>query len=156
MRTRLIAIGTRMPAWVNTGFEDYARRLRSHLRVELVELAVGRRKPAAQPMRAQSEEARRMLAGLSPDEFVVALDERGAQRSTRELAQWLERRRQQGRDLALLIGGPDGFAAEVLTRADERWSLSQLTLPHAMVRIVVIEQLYRAQSLLLNLPYHRD
>ncbi len=155
MRIRLIAIGTRMPAWVAAGFADYAKRLRASLRVDLLELEAGRRSASEDAARAIATESRRLLEALGSDELVVALDERGIQRSTLELSQWLGQRMQQGRDLALLVGGPDGFGPEVLARADERWSLSKLTLPHAMVRVVVIEQLYRAHSLLTNHPYHR-
>lgn len=156
MRIRLIAIGTRMPEWVQAGFTDYTRRLKGALRFELLELPAGRRSGAADPARAIADEGQRMLAALSADERVVALDERGAQRTTRELAQWLGGCMQDGQDVALLVGGPDGFAPAVLARARERWSLSQLTLPHAMVRVIVAEQLYRAHSLLNNHPYHRE
>lgn len=156
MRIRLIAIGTRMPDWVQAGFNDYTRRLKGALRFELLELPAGRRSASADPARAIADEAQRLLAALSSDERVVALDERGAQKTTRELAQWLGGCMQDGRDVALLIGGPDGFAPAVLARAQERWSLSQLTLPHAMVRVIVAEQLYRAHSLLNNHPYHRE
>lgn len=156
MRLRLIAIGTRMPAWVRSGFDDYARRLHSPLRFELVELPAGRRSVAADATRAVADEGRRMLAALSTREHVVALDEHGSAQSTRELAQWLALRMRDGLDVALLVGGPDGFASTVLARAQQRWSLSQLTLPHAMVRVIVAEQLYRAHSLLNHHPYHRD
>lgn len=156
MRIRLIAIGTRTPEWVQAGFADYTRRLKGALRFELLELPAGRRSGAAAPARAIADEGQRMLAALSADERVVALDERGAQRTTRELAQWLGGCMQHGQDVALLVGGPDGFAPAVLARARERWSLSQLTLPHAMVRVIVVEQLYRAHSLLNNHPYHRE
>ena len=156
MRIRLIAIGTRMPAWVTAGVEDYARRLRAKLRVDLIELAAAKRTASAEAGRAQADEGQRLLAALGRDDYVVALEERGKQRTTRELAQWLQLRMRQGRDLSLLIGGADGIDAAVLLRAEERWSLSQLTMPHAMVRILVFEQLYRANSLLLNHPYHRD
>ncbi|MGB9329342.1 MAG: 23S rRNA (pseudouridine(1915)-N(3))-methyltransferase RlmH, partial [Steroidobacteraceae bacterium] len=89
-------------------------------------------------------------------EHVAALDERGTQLSTRELAAWLQLRMQEGADLAFLIGGPDGLAADVLGRSQLRWSLSRLTLPHALVRVLLTEQLYRAHSILTNHPYHRD
>lgn len=145
-----------MPAWVQSGVDDYARRLKGAFRFELLELAAGRRGAGTATARALADESQRLLATLAQDEHVVALDERGGQKSTRELAQWLGRCMQQGRDVALLIGGPDGLAAPVLTRATERWSLSQLTLPHAMVRVIVAEQLYRAHTLLINHPYHRE
>jgi len=101
-------------------------------------------------------EGQRLLAAVRRDDFVIALDERGEQMTTRELAAWLGGRMQEGRDLAFLIGGPDGFAPAVLERANFRWSLSRLTLPHALVRVVLTEQLYRAHGVLTNHPYHRD
>jgi 23S rRNA (pseudouridine1915-N3)-methyltransferase len=96
------------------------------------------------------------LAALRKDDYVVALDERGAEMTTRELAAWLGSRMQGGRDLAFLVGGPDGFVPEVLARSDLKWSLSRLTFPHALVRVVLAEQLYRAHGVLANHPYHRD
>jgi 23S rRNA (pseudouridine1915-N3)-methyltransferase len=102
-----------------------------------------------------TEEAQRILAVLAPRDYVVALDERGREYSTPELARWLEERRRSGQDLACVIGGADGLAAAVLARAQERWSLSRLTLPHGLVRVLLIEQLYRAATLLSGHPYHR-
>ena len=101
-------------------------------------------------------EGQKLLAALRKDEYVVALDEHGSQMTTRELAAWLKTRMQDGRDLAFLIGGPDGFAPGVLERSDLEWSLSRLTFPHALVRVVLAEQLYRAHGVLANHPYHRD
>lgn len=155
MRIRIIAVGTRMPAWVDAGCGEYLRRLRPALRVDLVEVAPGRRSAGAPATRALEDEARRLLASVGEDEFVTALDERGECFSTLELSRWLAVRMREGRDLALLIGGPDGFAASVRERANLSWSLSPLTLPHALVRVVLAEQLYRAHSLLSGHPYHR-
>ncbi len=101
-------------------------------------------------------EGQRILATVRSGEFVVALDERGVEMTTRELSSWLATRLQDGSDLTFLIGGPDGFAAEVFQRSNFKWSLSRLTLPHALVRVVLAEQLYRAHGLLSNHPYHRD
>lgn len=156
MRVRVIAVGTRMPAWVRSACQDYLARLGPHLNVTLQEIEPGTRTAGGTSARAIATEAKRLLATLRPGEHVVALDERGTQFTTRELAAWLGSRQQAGEDLALLIGGPDGLAAEVLARSQARWSLSKLTLPHALVRVVLAEQLYRAQSILLNHPYHRD
>jgi 23S rRNA (pseudouridine1915-N3)-methyltransferase len=156
MQLRVIAVGTRMPAWVDAAFEDYARRLRGPLGVQLKELPAARRSAATPAAQAMSEEARRILATLTPREFLVALDERGREYSTPELARWLEERRRSGQDLACVIGGADGLAPEVLARAQQRWSLSRLTLPHGLVRVVLIEQLYRASTLLAGHPYHRQ
>jgi 23S rRNA (pseudouridine1915-N3)-methyltransferase len=121
-----------------------------------VEIEPGPRSAGRSPQKAVEAEAQKILAAVRKDEFVVALDEHGSQFTTRELAAWLKTRMQEGRDLVFLIGGPDGFAPEVLTRSDLRWSLSHLTFPHALVRVVLAEQLYRAHGVLTNHPYHRD
>jgi 23S rRNA (pseudouridine1915-N3)-methyltransferase len=156
MRLRVIAVGTRMPAWVDTAVEDYARRLLKVLPVELKELPAARRSATTPAAQAMAEEGVRILAALSPRDCLVALDERGREYSTQELARWLEERRRSGQDLACVIGGADGLAPEVLARAQQRWSLSRLTLPHGLVRVVLIEQLYRASTLLAGHPYHRE
>jgi 23S rRNA (pseudouridine1915-N3)-methyltransferase len=156
MRVRVIAVGTRMPAWVRSACQDYLMRLGPHLNVSVLEIEPGARTAGGSTDKAIATEAKRLLGALRPGEHVVALDERGPQFSTRELAVWLGSRKQAGDDLALLIGGPDGLAPDVLARSDARWSLSRLTLPHALVRVVLAEQLYRAQSILINHPYHRD
>ena len=106
--------------------------------------------------RAMLAEGQKLLAALRKDEYVVALDEHGSEMTTRELAAWLKTRMQEGRDVAFLVGGPDGFAREVLDRSHFKWSLSRLTFPHALVRVVLAEQLYRAHGVLSNHPYHRD
>lgn len=155
MRVALLAIGQRMPGWVQTAFDDYEKRLRKRLPVQLTELAPGQRS-GGRPGQAMATEAQRLLGALKGAEHVVLLDERGAQRTSLEQARWLGNRMQQGKDLAFLIGGPDGFAPEVRERANEAWSLSPLTLPHALVRVVWIEQMYRAVSVLDNHPYHRE
>ena len=156
MRARLIAVGTRPPAWVREAYADYTRRLGSRLKLALVEIEPGPRTAGQSPRKAIEAEARKLMTALRPDECAVTLDEHGKQMSTRELADWLDTRMQDGRDLAFLIGGPDGFAPDVLARSDFSLSLSRLTLPHAMVRVLLAEQLYRALSILTHHPYHRD
>ena len=155
MRVSLIAVGQRMPAWIQQGFGEYAQRLQARLPLNLVEVPAAKR-GSGDVARAIEEEGRRLLAPIKPDHYVVALDERGRTRSSIELSQWLGKRLQDGRELAFLVGGADGFAPQVLARADERWSLSALTLPHALVRVVFAEQLYRAVTLLDGHPYHRE
>jgi|HubBroStandDraft_6_1064221.scaffolds.fasta_scaffold522560_2 23S rRNA (pseudouridine1915-N3)-methyltransferase len=157
MRLRLIAIGTRMPDWVDAAFNDYWRRMRAIWKLELIELptALRRHSGGAAPA-AVAGEAQRILAALSPRDFVVTLDERGTERTTVELSHWLEQRRASGQDLAFIIGGPDGLSEEVLARGHFRWSLSRLTLPHGLVRVVLAEQIYRAATLLAGHPYHRE
>jgi 23S rRNA (pseudouridine1915-N3)-methyltransferase len=156
MRVRVIAVGTRMPQWVRSGTQEYLERLAPRLRVSLTEVAAGMRSSAASPVRAVATEGTRLLAALATDDYVVLLDEHGRELTTRELAGFLGERMQRGRDVAFLIGGPDGFAAAVRARADLTWSLSRLTLPHALVRVLLAEQLYRAHSILGNHPYHRE
>ena len=155
MRLRLLAVGTRMPGWVDTGIADYARRLGPELRLQIEELALARRSAGGDTARAVADEGRRMMIAIHPDEYVVALEVSGKAFSTEELSKWLGARLQDGRDVTLLIGGPDGIAAECRKRANLHWSLSPLTLPHALVRIVIVEQLYRALSILKGHPYHR-
>ena len=142
MRIRLIAAGTRLPAWIDDGVAEYARRFGRGLKFELVEIALAR-------------EAERMRAAIASSSYVVALEVGGRSMTTPELAQWLAQRMAGGKDLALLVGGPDGLDAGLSARADFRWSLSPLTWPHGLVRVMVAEQLYRAQSLLQGHPYHR-
>jgi len=156
MRIRLIAVGTRAPGWVRTACEDYITRLGSHLPVTVTEIGSGPRSRGASAERAVAREGERVLAAVRRENYLVALDERGTQFTTRELAAWLKVRMQEGEDLAFVIGGPDGLAAEVLARSRLRWSLSRLTLPHALVRVLLAEQLYRALSLNAGHPYHRD
>jgi 23S rRNA (pseudouridine1915-N3)-methyltransferase len=155
MRMRVIAVGSRTPSWVRENCEDYAARLRSRLKVELVEIAAGKRGTERGAERVRRIESERLLAAVHPKEFVVALDEHGEELTTRELATWLAARLQGGRDVAFLVGGADGLAAQVLVRADYKLALSRLTLPHTFARVLVMEQLYRAQSLLDHHPYHR-
>jgi 23S rRNA (pseudouridine1915-N3)-methyltransferase len=149
-------VGTRLPAWVRSACDEYLGRLDVALGVTLTEIAPGVRTAAGNAGKAVAEEGRRLLATLRPAEHVAALDERGAQLSTRELAAWLKERMREGDDLAFLIGGPDGFAPEVRSRSNFTLALSRLTLPHALARVLLAEQLYRAHSILVNHPYHRD
>lgn len=156
MQMRVIAVGARMPRWVDELCADYIRRLGSKLTVSLIQIAAGPRRGARANAQAIAIEGRRLLAQLHARDYVVALDERGRELSTRELAAWLGERMQAGRDTVFALGGPDGLAAPVLERSDFTWSLSRLTLPHALARVILAEQLYRAHTLLSGHPYHRD
>jgi 23S rRNA (pseudouridine1915-N3)-methyltransferase len=141
MRVRLIAAGTRLPGWINEGVAEYAKRLRA-LKFELVEIPATR-------------QAERMRAAIAPRDYVVALEVTGRLMTTPELSRWLAARQAGGRDLAFLIGGPEGLDPGLSAGADFRWSLSPLTWPHGLARVMVTEQLYRALSLLQGHPYHR-
>jgi 23S rRNA (pseudouridine1915-N3)-methyltransferase len=155
MRIHLIAVGTRMPGWVEQAFADYAARLPRECSLHLIEIAPGQRGKNADIARAKQAEGEKILKAIPRDSYVIALDEHGETLASTGWAQALKQWLQMGRDVCLLVGGPDGHAPEVLARADRQWALSKLTLPHALVRVLVAEQLYRAWSLLTNHPYHR-
>ena len=150
MRVRILAVGTRMPEWVATAYEEYTRRLKTAMRVELEEIPQARDKG-----RAKADEEKRLLERVG-DDYLIALDEHGKSLTTLDLAKWLSGRQQDGRNLCFVIGGPDGLGPEILKKASLRWSLSGLTFPHAMVRVILAEALYRAHSVLHNHPYHRE
>jgi len=154
MLLRLIAAGTKLPQWMNEGVNDYAVRLKGEYKFELLEIPLGQR-GSGDTARAVAKEGERMLAALANNPYVVALQVTGKALSTEQLAKFLEARSHDGRDIAFCIGGPEGLAAEVDARADLRWSLSPLTLPHGLARVVVAEALYRAVSVIKGLPYHR-
>jgi len=155
VKARLIATGERPPAWVAAGFAEYHKRLSHGLPLELVEIEPGLRGKGRDARRAIEDEGRRVLAALPKQAWVVALEVTGRPYSSEQLAQRLAHWRGLGRDLAFLVGGPEGHAPDVLAAADETWSLGPLTLPHMLVRLVVAEQLYRATAVLAHHPYHR-
>ena len=153
MRVRVLAAGTRLPGWLNEGFAEYAKRMPRETPLELKEIALARGAGSAEA--ARREEGGRMLAALGEGCYVVALEVGGRSFSTEALARFWAARLKDGRELAFLIGGPEGLGEACLARADERLSLSALTLPHGLARVVLAEQLYRASSLLKGHPYHR-
>jgi 23S rRNA (pseudouridine1915-N3)-methyltransferase len=154
MLMRLVAAGTRMPGWVDAAVADYAGRLRGDYRLEVVEIELGKR-GAGDVQRAIETEGERMLAAAGPRAALVALQVGGKALSTEQLARWLEERARLGEPLAFCIGGPDGLAPQVDRKACLRWSLSALTLPHGLARVVATEALYRAVTVIRGLPYHR-
>ncbi len=156
MNIHLIAVGKRPPDWVDSGFQDYAKRLSGPCRLILKEINPGNRSKGADVRRAIEDEGRRMLSAIPEQATVIALDENGRSWSSEKLSEQLQDWMQSGNDVALLIGGPDGLHPDCKQRANVIWSLSALTLPHAMVRILVTEQIYRAWSILNNHPYHRQ
>lgn len=152
MRILLIATGERMPGWVQQGYQEYAKRLPPECGLHLTEITRGK---GASVARAIHDEGERMVAAIPRGSRVIALEVDGRPWRTEELAQRLEEWMRSGGDIALLVGGPDGLSPACRARANEQWSLSPLTLPHPLVRIVLAEQLYRAWSILKGHPYHR-
>jgi 23S rRNA (pseudouridine1915-N3)-methyltransferase len=151
----LITASNRQPGWIDQGAGDYAKRLRGRCTLEIKTVPLARRTVTTPPERAVHDEGERMLAAVPVGAHVVALSESGRPWSTAELAAKLESWMQRGAPVYFLVGGPDGLSPACIGRANERWSLSNLTLPHGLVRVVVAEALYRAWSLLENHPYHR-
>lgn len=159
MRIRLLSIGRRMPGWVDAGFTEYAKRLPPECALELVEIEPaqrGKAKPSAgDRARIRRDEGERLLKALPPEALAVALDVAGKPWSTEQLADELTAWMASGRDPALLVGGADGLSEACLARAERRWSLSRLTFPHQLVRVILAEQVYRAWSITRGHPYHR-
>ncbi len=155
MKLNLLAVGTKMPAWVTDGYQEYAKRLPRDCSLHLHEIAPAKRGKSGSVGQWMREEGERILAAVPNDHHVVALDVKGKTWSTEQLSQQLQNWQQDGRDVSLIVGGPDGLSADCLKRANQSWSLSALTFPHPLVRIVMAEQLYRAWTILQNHPYHR-
>lgn len=155
MKIKLIAVGTKMPDWVTKGFESYQRRFPKDIPLELIEIPSGKRGKNADIKRILEQEGKAMLAAAGRG-LIVTLDIPGKASTTPQLAQQFEAWKNDGRDVCLLIGGPEGLSSECKAAAEQSWSLSPLTLPHPLVRIVVAESLYRAWSLTTNHPYHRE
>jgi 23S rRNA (pseudouridine1915-N3)-methyltransferase len=156
MRIHLLTVSKKPPEWVRTGFEEYAQRLPGQLSLNAIAVAPVARGHGQSPESAKRKEAGRIAAVIPRGSRVVALDEKGTQFSSAELAAQLGRWLGNSRDVVMVVGGADGLDAAFVQSADEVWSLSKLTLPHALVPIVVAEQLYRAWSLLCKHPYHRS
>lgn len=156
MLIHLIAVGKRMPSWVVEGYQEYAKRLPRECRLRLTEIPLSKRRKSMTAAQARQQEGQGMLAAVPKDCTVIALDVRGHNWSTEDLAGRMSDWMGSGRDVALLVGGPDGLSHACLDRADQCWSLSALTYPHSLVRVVLAEQLYRAWTLGTGHPYHRS
>lgn len=156
MRLNVVAIGQRMPAWVQEAWSEYARRLSRGVTLELREVPAIKRGRNADISSIREREGQALLAATPPDTHVLALDEGGKQWSTIELAEQMRQWMQTGTDLSFLVGGPDGLSPDCLKRASRCWSLGRLTLPHPLVRVILAEQLYRAWTVTQNHPYHRE
>jgi len=156
MKIKLLAVGTKMPSWVNEGFNEYSKRMPRDMMLELVELPMGLRGKNADIQRAVQKESDAILAQIDKQDFVVALEVKGHNWSTEKLAKNMENWQMSGQNLVLLVGGPDGLSDACRARANQQWSLSALTLPHPIVRVVLAEQIYRAWTVTQNHPYHRS
>lgn len=155
MRIRLITVGSKMPSWVNEGWQTYLKRFPAELALELVEIPLGTRGKNADIARLMRQEGEQMLARVQPGESIVTLEVTGKAWSTEQLAEQLDDWRLQARTINLMVGGPEGLAPEVIASSQQKWSLSPLTLPHPLVRVLVAEQLYRAWTVISGHPYHK-
>ena len=155
MKLRIISVGHKMPNWVEVACAEYTKRMPRELAVEIIDIKPEKRAAGNSTENIQLIEAKRILEAIGRD-YLIALDERGNEITTLQLAEKLSNWQAGGRDVALVIGGADGLHASVKQKADWLWGLSKLTLPHAMVRILLAEQLYRAHSVIQNHPYHRE
>lgn len=155
MRIRLIAVGTKMPAWVEQGWREYVKRLPREISLELVEIALGPRGKNASVATAIARESEAILQAIGAGDKVIALEVKGRDWSTEQLAGQLSQWQMEGDNVSLLVGGPDGLSDACRARAQVHWSLSRLTLPHPLVRVLLAEQIYRAWTILANHPYHK-
>ncbi len=156
MRIQMIAVGIKMPAWVEQGYQEYARRFPADMPLQLTEIAAGKRGKNADIKRILQKEGELTLAAIPKGNRVVTLEVTGAPWDTPKLAKTMQNWQMDGRDVSLLIGGPEGLAPECIKLSEQKWSLSSLTLPHPLVRVIVAESLYRAWSINNNHPYHRE
>ena len=155
MQIDIIAMGNKMPEWVNQGFRHYQKRFSGNIGCKLIEIPLTKRTKGMDTARAIKKEGELMLAAVHPNSLIIALDVKGQRLSTKQLAQEFTKFYQQGQAITLLIGGPEGLDSQCLYTAKKTWSLSDLTLPHPLVRVMLIEALYRAWSLMIGHPYHR-
>ncbi len=155
MKIYLVAVGNRMPPWVDSAYREYAARFPRQCRLQLVEVASQKRTKTSDPQRVRELESGALLAAVPKNCRRVVLERSGREYSTEQVARRLRQWMAEGRDVALLIGGPDGLSPAVLDQMEDKWSLSALTFAHPLARVIVAEQLYRAWSIINNLPYHR-
>ncbi|WP_315041135.1 23S rRNA (pseudouridine(1915)-N(3))-methyltransferase RlmH [Faucicola mancuniensis] len=160
MKARILAVGQKMPTWVQTGFDDYYKRIQPMLATEMVEIPASKR--GKNPSASELEKYAITEGGLilqahanAKRERLICLDVRGKNLSTEDLSDKISESMQMGDDMAFVIGGADGLSKDVLAKADFKWSLSNLTLPHPLVRVLLMEQLYRAMTIIHHHPYHR-
>lgn len=155
MKITLIAVGTKMPKWVTTAYEEYQKRLPKQCALELVEIAAKHRGKNADIARILRDESLAIEQAIGVEQKMIALDRKGKHITTEQLAKNLQGWIDNNQDIALVVGGPEGIAPEMLATAEQKWSLSAMTFAHPIVRVMVAEQVYRAWSILAGLPYHR-
>jgi 23S rRNA (pseudouridine1915-N3)-methyltransferase len=155
MPIKILAVGTKMPSWVNEGYDEYAKRLPRDYALNLIEIPAQKRGAGSDTSSILKKEAQAIMAHIEPSSLVVALDVKGQNWSTEQLAQKLQSWHDQSETIIFLIGGPEGLPESCLERANLRWSLSNLTYPHPLVRVILSEQVYRAWTIIQNHPYHR-
>lgn len=156
MQCNILAIGQKMPPWCIQACQEYTKRLQHLLPTTLTPLAAAERAASRSVAQYKADEGKKILAKIAPSDWVVALEVTGKSWSTETLAEQVQQWRESHQKTCLVIGGPDGLDPAVLQRAQVKWSLSPLTLPHAFVRVLVLEQLYRAMTILSDHPYHRS
>jgi 23S rRNA (pseudouridine1915-N3)-methyltransferase len=156
VKIHLIAVGKKMPEWINTGYAEFSKRMPSELQINLIEITPSTRNKSTPIEKNIKEEGERIQSAIPANSKLIVLDEKGKNFSSIDLSRKIEGWLPMGQDISLIIGGADGIDPEIKQQADEKWSLSSFTLPHALVRVVVAEQLYRAWSILQGHPYHRE
>jgi len=155
MKLKVIAVGHKMPDWITTGCNEYIKRMPRELAIEIIEIKPDKRSNDKKNPAVQEAEAKRILKAANKD-YLVACDENGEEKTTLQLADKLKSWQKMGRDVSIVVGGADGLDPALIKQADWCWSLSKLTLPHAFVRVLLAEQLYRAHSVIQNHPYHKE
>ncbi|MEZ0231773.1 MAG: 23S rRNA (pseudouridine(1915)-N(3))-methyltransferase RlmH [Methylophilaceae bacterium] len=155
MKLRILSVGHKMPNWVESACSEYIKRMPREMVIEIVEIKPDKRAAGKNAQQVQEAESKRILEAAGKD-YLIALDEHGATVTTIQLADRMQSWQREGRDVSLVIGGADGLHADIKARAHWMWSLSALTMPHGMVRVMLTEQLYRAWSVINNHPYHRE
>ncbi|HHT0591609.1 TPA: 23S rRNA (pseudouridine(1915)-N(3))-methyltransferase RlmH [Legionella anisa] len=155
LKITIITLGNKMPEWVNQGSSEYAKRLNDGVQLKLIEIPLIRRGKSSDLLRILDKESALIRDALPNNARIIALDIEGKEFSSEELALKISQLQQIHSHLCLIIGGPEGLSQEILKLCDERWSLSKLTLPHPLVRIILLETLYRAWSIINNHPYHK-
>jgi 23S rRNA (pseudouridine1915-N3)-methyltransferase len=156
MKVHLIAVGKKMPDWINTGYAEFSKRMPPELQINLIEITPSTRNKSTPIENNIKEEGERIQSAIPDNSRLIVLDEKGNNFNSVDLSKKMEDWLPMGQDIVLVIGGADGIDPMIKQQADEKWSLSSLTLPHALVRVVVAEQLYRAWSILKGHPYHRE